>query len=76
MPTYEYHCRTCQENFVLRMAMKDNREHVHCKQCQSSNVFRNYAGILTQTDKQRATIPDVPLPAGANSSHSCHSCRC
>jgi putative FmdB family regulatory protein len=53
MPAYEYHCRTCNREFVLYMSIKaHDTEQVHCPHCQGTNVEQLFSPFVAVTAKK------------------------
>jgi putative FmdB family regulatory protein len=53
MPAYEYHCHTCDREFVVYMTIKEHdTEPVHCPQCQGTNVTQLFSPFVAVTTKK------------------------
>lgn len=53
MPTYEYHCNACHENFSTREKMSEHRtEHAVCPRCKSRDVQRVMSGFYARTPRK------------------------
>ena len=53
MATYEYHCRACQENFVVREKISEyDRSHATCPKCGSRDVERRLSGFYARTARK------------------------
>ena len=54
MATYEYHCKTCGENFDIQasIAEKEKGLDVTCAHCGSKSVERVFSGISMLTGGQ------------------------
>ena len=53
MPTYEYQCQKCRDNFtvVLTMSQHDQGQ-VKCPQCRSSKVTQQFSTFYAKTSKK------------------------
>jgi putative FmdB family regulatory protein len=53
MPSYEYHCRKCDETFDLHMTLKEHETtQPRCPQCQSTDVEQVMAAFTAVTSKK------------------------
>ena len=53
MPTYDYHCRACLENFSRREKIADHdADAVTCPKCGSTDVERVIGGFYARTPRK------------------------
>ncbi|MGH7665166.1 MAG: FmdB family zinc ribbon protein [Gemmatimonadaceae bacterium] len=53
MPTYDYHCRSCGEDFILREKITDHDSaHATCPRCQSEKVERVISAAYPRTARK------------------------
>jgi putative FmdB family regulatory protein len=53
MPAYEYHCRTCNREFVVYMTLKErDTKQVQCPHCQGTNVEQLFSSFVAVTSKK------------------------
>lgn len=53
MPTYEYHCRACNESFTVREHISEYRPgSVVCPRCQSRDVERTMSDFYAKTPRK------------------------
>lgn len=53
MPTYEYRCQSCGQEFSRIMSLQEKETaKVTCPQCQSSDVVQQMATVVTFTSRK------------------------
>jgi putative FmdB family regulatory protein len=57
MPTYEFHCRTCDRIFELQQSIRAYEEHLdkhdlHCPNCESDEVEQQVTEFEVETPKK------------------------
>jgi putative FmdB family regulatory protein len=53
MPSYEYHCRTCNREFMVYMSFKErDTAEVRCPQCQGTEVQQILSPFVAVTSKK------------------------
>jgi putative FmdB family regulatory protein len=53
MPTYEYRCRQCHENFTVRERISDHTpENMVCPRCRSRDVDRVMSAFYARTPRK------------------------
>lgn len=53
MPTYEFHCKHCDEAFSIREHIADfGRTKVSCPKCKSPEVERMLSGFYARTPRK------------------------
>ena len=53
MPSYEYHCRTCNHEFMVYMSLKErDTAEVKCLQCQGTEVQQVLSSFVAVTSKK------------------------
>jgi putative FmdB family regulatory protein len=57
MPTYEFHCQTCDRIFELQQSLSAYQEHIqkhdlHCPACQSEKVEQQVTVFEVETSQK------------------------
>ncbi len=53
MPTYEYRCEKCANEFSVTMTMAEHdRKKVKCPACKSSSVVQQYSTFYAKTSRK------------------------
>lgn len=53
MPSYEYHCQTCEHEFVVYMTLKErDTAEVRCPKCQGTAVKPVLSSFVAVTSKK------------------------
>lgn len=53
MPSYEYHCQTCDHEFVVYMSFKEHdATEVRCPQCQGTEIKQVLSSFVAVTSKK------------------------
>jgi len=53
MPTYEYHCDSCSNDFSKMMSISDHdAAAVSCPNCKTKNVRQRYSAFVPKTSKK------------------------
>ncbi len=53
MPSYEYHCQTCDHEFVVYMSFKErDTVDVRCPQCKGTEVKQVLSSFVAVTSKK------------------------
>lgn len=78
MPTYNYHCTSCQNNFHTRKSMADVDSTTRCPDCGSEATERlisTVAIFASSGDGQRRALAGAPSCGGCSMAASgCTSC--
>jgi putative FmdB family regulatory protein len=53
MPTYEYHCERCQEDFAVRMSITEHdQDETKCPKCEGAEVKQKYSTFYAKTSRK------------------------
>lgn len=53
MPTYDFHCESCNKSFTRKMSLSDyEKKKFDCPECKSHKVKQQITGFQTRTSKK------------------------
>ena len=64
MPRYKYHCRECENTFIIEASIKEKSAGLDpvCPECESDNVYQSFSSV------------GVIGGSGGNNSGGCSTC--
>lgn len=54
MPAYEYHCNSCEKDFIIFRSVREfeTNSKIVCEHCKSDKVSRKITAFFTKTSKK------------------------